>query len=136
MISPQGLRSNWSLVNQTYQGLSLLTDTLYKRQKRAKVSILIANDGVRSIHILGGESVEPVGEVHPDVGGPHHHLHHRQPLPPLLAKYALFRNPTVSNRYRTEPRTVFRMNKFLVHSEREQVVSSKVHTLFAAMRLN
>merc|ERR1712037_558693 len=62
----------------------------------------------------GGESVEPVGEVHPDVGGPHHHLHHRQPLPPLLAKYALFRNPTVSNRYRTEPRTVFRMNKFLV----------------------
>ena len=33
----QGLRSNWSLVNQTYQGLSLLTDTLYKRQKKAKV---------------------------------------------------------------------------------------------------
>jgi hypothetical protein len=33
----QGLRSNWALVNQTYQGLSLLTDTLYKRQRRAKV---------------------------------------------------------------------------------------------------
>ena len=33
----QGLRSNWSVVNQTYQGLSLLTDTLYKRQRKARV---------------------------------------------------------------------------------------------------
>ena len=56
-----------------------------------------------SIHILGRESVEPVGEVHPDVGGPHHHLHHRQPLPPLLAKYVLFQNSTVSYSYRAEP---------------------------------
>lgn len=33
----QGLRANWSIVNQTYQGLSLLTDTLFKRQRKAKV---------------------------------------------------------------------------------------------------
>ncbi len=33
----QGLRGNWSLVNQTYQSLSLLTDTLYKRQRKARV---------------------------------------------------------------------------------------------------
>ena len=33
----QGLRCNWSLVNQTYQGLSLLTDTLYKKQRKVKV---------------------------------------------------------------------------------------------------
>ena len=33
----QGLRTNWSTVNQTYQGLSLLTDTLFKRQRKAKV---------------------------------------------------------------------------------------------------
>ena len=96
-FSSQGLRSNWSLVNQTYQGLSLLTDTLYKRQKRAKVFIWImilfylclwswdqTIHVLISIHTSGGESVEPVGKVHPDVGGPHHHLHHRQPLPPLL----------------------------------------------------
>ena len=33
----EGLRANWSIVNQTYQGLSLLTDTLFKRQRKAKV---------------------------------------------------------------------------------------------------
>ena len=41
--------------------------------------------GALYLYIIGRESVEPVGKVHPDVGGPHHHLHHRQPLPPLLA---------------------------------------------------
>ena len=43
------------------------------------------NEIKQFMNTSGGESVEPVGEVHPDVGGPHHHLHHRQPLPPLLA---------------------------------------------------
>ena len=33
----QGLRENWTLVNQIYQGQSLLTDTLFKRQRKAKV---------------------------------------------------------------------------------------------------
>ena len=33
----QGLRENWTLVNQIYQGQSLLTDTLFKKQRKAKV---------------------------------------------------------------------------------------------------
>ena len=37
MMMLKGLRCNWSLVNQTYQGLSLLTDTLNKRQRKARV---------------------------------------------------------------------------------------------------
>lgn len=60
----QGLRRNWSELHHTYQGLSLLTDTLPKKLRRERIEQQL-DEIERFIDLLEKHPVIMITDSHP-----------------------------------------------------------------------
>ena len=66
IFAAQGLRTNWSDLQHTYQKLSLLTDTLPKKMRREQVESQL-DELERFVNLIESHSVIIVADGH---GGP------------------------------------------------------------------